>query len=57
MELIMAILMALGLISASNEKVNFTKIQSTKQYQKMYSKTNVHLQQEPNKWATVLFSN
>jgi|LakMenEpi03Aug12_release.lakeMendotaPanAssembly.Ray.scaffolds.fasta_scaffold1684963_2 hypothetical protein len=55
MELIMSILLALGLITSSNQKVNFTKIQSAKAYQKVYTKTGAHLQQEPAKWATVLF--
>ena len=55
MELIMSILLALVLITSSNQKVNFTKIQSAKAYQKVYTKTGAHLQQEPAKWATVLF--
>ncbi|MBL7777972.1 MAG: hypothetical protein JNK66_06670 [Chitinophagales bacterium] len=55
MELIMAILYALGLISTGNEKIsNWGKIESTKKYQKVYTKTGTHLYNNPQAWSAIV---
>jgi hypothetical protein len=54
MELIMAILVSLGFITKKSESYDLNKIKTTETYQKVYNKTGVDLNANPQAWADVL---